>query len=450
MTPRLRPRLRAAGIVAATVLVAAAATAPLAFALESTDPTTDETTDVTTEPTESSTHEDPTVAPTEDLEDTVDDDVTATVEDGVDDLEDAVSGVTEEPSPEPSDDPGDRADGSEQDADDGDEQATAPEDEPATDRQDTASGGDGSRQDSTGSSGSPDATSRFDGLRDLSKPRFFTDVSAPSPGERSTHDVIDRMVAAGLDLTGAARILAPFPVIGRATYGDDWHAPREGGLRRHEGADIFAPLGTPVAASFDGTIGRMWVGADRGGNALTVRTADGTYAYYAHLAGFATDVSIGTPVRTGDIIGYVGATGNAERTPPHLHFELHPGGGPPVPPVPHLDQWLSEARTELLLHEPPSGQLSSAPASSPSFQPVALPRVAPPDGEPPDVAASEPGPRRTASLTGTSPTGLAAAPVDGSDAATLLLALLTLCSWFLLVRRQRAARAADSVSGRQP
>lgn len=449
MTGRLRPRLRAAGIVAATVLVAAAATAPLAVALESTDPTT-ETADVTPEPTGSPTLEDPTVAPTEDLED----DATGTVENGVGDLEDAVSSLTEEPSPEPSNEPDDPSDlsdddDSEQDTDDGGGPTTEPEDEPATDREDSASSGDGSRQDSTGSSGAPDATSRFADLRDLSKPRFFADVSARSPGERSTHDVIDRMVAAGLDLAGAARILAPFPVIGRATYSGDWHAPRDGGLRLHEGTDIFAPLGTPVAASFDGTIGRMWVGANRGGNALTVRTADSTYAYYAHLAGFATDVRIGTPVRAGDIIGYVGATGNAERTPPHLHFELHPGGGPPVPPVPHLDQWLSEARTELLLHEPPSGQLTGA-LASPSFQPVALPRVAPPGGEPSDVAASGPGPRRTASLTGTSPTGLAAAPVDGSDAATPLLALLAVCAWFLLVRRQRAARGADPVPGRQP
>ena len=68
------------------------------------------------------------------------------------------------------------------------------------------------------------------------------------------------------------------------------------------------------------------------GNGLILRMADGTYFFYAHLLDFAPGIGLGTPVKAGQIIGYVGTTGNSGV--PHLHFEVHPKGGAAVNPYP--------------------------------------------------------------------------------------------------------------------
>jgi murein DD-endopeptidase MepM/ murein hydrolase activator NlpD len=83
----------------------------------------------------------------------------------------------------------------------------------------------------------------------------------------------------------------------------------------------------------DGTITKMY-GADSklSGNALRLTTADGTYFFYAHLDSFAAGIAIGSVVRAGQIIGYMGSTGDAGSS--HLHFEVHPLGGPAVSPYP--------------------------------------------------------------------------------------------------------------------
>ena len=124
-----------------------------------------------------------------------------------------------------------------------------------------------------------------------------------------------------------------FPVLGPCFFSDTWGAPRSGG-RRHEGVDIIAKTGTPVYAVVAGTITRQFFdqAGSLGGNALRLTAPDGTYFHYAHFSAFAEGIKVGSVVRAGEIVGYIGATGNT--TTPHLHFEYHPGGGAAVNPYP--------------------------------------------------------------------------------------------------------------------
>jgi murein DD-endopeptidase MepM/ murein hydrolase activator NlpD len=128
-----------------------------------------------------------------------------------------------------------------------------------------------------------------------------------------------------------------FPVAGGARYSNDWLAPRAGG-RYHQGIDFFAAQGTPVVAVADGSL--FNVGHNGlGGWRLWVRDAAGNTFYYAHLAAYAPIAREGAGVRRGDVLGYVGTSGDAQGTPPHLHFEIHPGGSGPVPPFPIVSGW---------------------------------------------------------------------------------------------------------------
>lgn len=133
-----------------------------------------------------------------------------------------------------------------------------------------------------------------------------------------------------------------FPVAGPANYRDDWLDPRFGPpFHLHQGTDIFAERGTPVISPADGTV-RFEEGG-LGGRAVYVTAADGTYYYMAHVNGYERSLYAGAPVSQGQVVAYVGNTGNAEGGAPHLHFEIHPGGGAATNPKPILDQWLSEA-----------------------------------------------------------------------------------------------------------
>lgn len=125
-----------------------------------------------------------------------------------------------------------------------------------------------------------------------------------------------------------------FPVADPHTFSSTFGAPRSGG-RSHEGNDIFAPMGTPLLASERGVIGNMGTGT-LGGIKLWVYGESGTRYYYAHLIAYADGITDGTPVEAGQVIGYVGNTGNAISTPPHLHYEIHPEGGDAIDPYPLL------------------------------------------------------------------------------------------------------------------
>jgi peptidoglycan hydrolase-like protein with peptidoglycan-binding domain len=123
--------------------------------------------------------------------------------------------------------------------------------------------------------------------------------------------------------------LQVFPMQGRCSFSDTWQQARPGG-RLHEGVDIMGAKGLAIYATNDGVISRMSTGGVLGGNAIYLTIPNGTYFYYAHLDSFAPGIAPGVSVRAGQIIGYNGETGHAGS--PHLHFEVHPFGGPAVSP----------------------------------------------------------------------------------------------------------------------
>jgi peptidoglycan hydrolase-like protein with peptidoglycan-binding domain len=153
---------------------------------------------------------------------------------------------------------------------------------------------------------------------------------------------VDDRTAAKLGL-GAAAAPAPvssagiafdvFPVQGRCYFGDTFQAPRGGG-RTHLGVDIIANEGNLLYAVVDGVISKQYWDqpGSRSGNGLRLQQPNGTYFTYLHLLDVAPGIKVGVKVRAGDVIGYVGATGNAAT--PHLHLEVHPNGGAAVNPYP--------------------------------------------------------------------------------------------------------------------
>ena len=113
-----------------------------------------------------------------------------------------------------------------------------------------------------------------------------------------------------------------FPVYGPASFTDTYGAPRAA-VTWHHGEDIFAPLGAPILAVADGTVFSVgW--NDIGGFRFWLRDRQGNQFYYAHLSAFSPLAVDGTEVRAGQVIGFVGNTGDAQTTPYHLHFEIHP------------------------------------------------------------------------------------------------------------------------------
>jgi peptidoglycan LD-endopeptidase LytH len=114
------------------------------------------------------------------------------------------------------------------------------------------------------------------------------------------------------------------PVVGVQGYhlSNSWGAARDGGKRRHKGIDIFAPKGTAVVAVADGII--SYIGDQpKGGQCVWLTTENGASFYYAHLDRWAPGLYEGMEVRSGDLLGYVGNTGNARTTPAHLHFGVN-------------------------------------------------------------------------------------------------------------------------------
>jgi murein DD-endopeptidase MepM/ murein hydrolase activator NlpD len=120
------------------------------------------------------------------------------------------------------------------------------------------------------------------------------------------------------------------PVDGPTSFTDTFGEPRSGG-RTHQGVDMFAATGTPVAAIVDGSVLRK-TSSPAGGITLYYTGGDGYEYFYAHLSGYA-DVSPGQKMSAGDRLGFVGDTGNAGGGPPHLHFEARPNGGAPINPT---------------------------------------------------------------------------------------------------------------------
>jgi murein DD-endopeptidase MepM/ murein hydrolase activator NlpD len=153
-----------------------------------------------------------------------------------------------------------------------------------------------------------------------------------------------------------------FPVYGPASFSDDFGAPRAD-TAWHHGNDVFAPSGAPVLAVADGTL--FLVGWNTiGGNRFWLRDVQGNEFYYAHLSAYSPLAQDGAHVHAGDVIGFVGNTGDAEGTPTHLHFEIHPvellwkGYDGVIDPYPYLVAWRREADLAISVSgwTPPSGK----------------------------------------------------------------------------------------------
>jgi len=119
----------------------------------------------------------------------------------------------------------------------------------------------------------------------------------------------------------ASKLLIPVQGIRAAQLVDTFTQARSNG-RVHDAIDIMAPAGTPVLAATDGSVAKLFA-SNLGGTTLYEFDASGTVAYYyAHLQAYAPGVVEGKPLKQGEVIGYVGSTGNASPSAPHLHFAI--------------------------------------------------------------------------------------------------------------------------------
>ncbi|WP_312487475.1 M23 family metallopeptidase [Sphingomonas sp.] len=148
----------------------------------------------------------------------------------------------------------------------------------------------------------------------------FLSMLSFGPGEGVVPEVaVPRQQAAAGSAAALAMPIADYPV---ASLHHDWGDPREGGKRTHQGIDLMAPSGTPVVAAMNGTIEKLF-DSDRGGHTLYIRSRDGRWSlYYAHLKGYAPGIAEGQRVARGQVVGYVGDTGNAGTGNHHLHFAI--------------------------------------------------------------------------------------------------------------------------------
>jgi murein DD-endopeptidase MepM/ murein hydrolase activator NlpD len=169
--------------------------------------------------------------------------------------------------------------------------------------------------------------------REAAKPKK-SDRPATPPVRSVPTDVIPRLTQSGY----------VFPVYGPASFSNTFNAPRST-TGWHHGEDIFAPLGAPILAVANGIVYSVgW--NDVGGLRFWLQDSAGNEFYYAHLSAFSPLAINGAQVRAGDVIGFMGNTGDAEHTPYHLHFEIHPVSllyrgydGSAVPPYPYLTAW---------------------------------------------------------------------------------------------------------------
>ncbi len=148
--------------------------------------------------------------------------------------------------------------------------------------------------------------------------------------------------------TDATVLPIVFPVDSEHRFINDWHFPRDGGARLHEGTDIMAERHSSVVATVDGVIERVrHTNTGRAGNMVVLRGDDGHRYYYIHLNNdepgtdndvnlfehaFAAGIAEGVRVEAGDPIGFVGDSGNAEQTTPHLHFAVDDPSGEAINP----------------------------------------------------------------------------------------------------------------------
>jgi murein DD-endopeptidase MepM/ murein hydrolase activator NlpD len=201
-----------------------------------------------------------------------------------------------------------------------------------------------------------------------------TTPTAPEPTRRAgtSGPLLPAPVGLQPRLTGGGYV---FPVYGPSDFSDTF-----GGFRGdvpgnwHHGDDIFAPLGAPLLACADGLVFSVgW--NDLGGNRFWLRDEQGNEFYYAHLSAFTPLARNGRHVKAGDVLGFVGNSGDAQGTPTHLHFEVHPasllfmGYDGAVDPTPYLEAWkhLQDVRFADV-----AGWLAKTGISDPAPKPAAI------------------------------------------------------------------------------
>lgn len=170
---------------------------------------------------------------------------------------------------------------------------------------------------------------------------------------RNTNLLFERLQPAvdkGVPIENALlSVVSPFPIAGKTNFSHDWGFPRYTPTPHlHQGTDLFADFGVPVVSSEAGkVIQKGATGA--GGISVWLRGDSGMGYYYAHMQSWARDLQVGQRIEKGYVIGFVGNSGNAAGGPPHIHFEMHPGGGPGTPardPKPFLDDALRQAEEQ--------------------------------------------------------------------------------------------------------
>jgi murein DD-endopeptidase MepM/ murein hydrolase activator NlpD len=169
---------------------------------------------------------------------------------------------------------------------------------------------------------------------------------ALAPADHDDDDT-DTGEPAALPAVGAVRAIA-FPVLGAVRYGNDWGTCRDGCARRHEGIDMVGVRMQPLLAAVDGTVTRIrYDNVGTAGSVIAITGTDGWYYNYFHVnndtpgtddgrAGpewqISPQLTVGSTVRAGQVIGYMGDSGNAESSVPHLHFEIRQPDRTPVNP----------------------------------------------------------------------------------------------------------------------
>jgi len=229
-----------------------------------------------------------------------------------------------------------------------------------------------------------------------------------------------------------------FPVFGLSGYGDTFGAPRgdvSGGW--HHGDDIFAPLGAPILAVADGTV--FSVGHEKiGGNRLWLQDKAGNQFYYAHLSAYTPLARNGTHVHAGDVLGFVGNTGDAVTTDPHLHFEIHPaaylylGYDGVVDPTRYLAGWKRPTGVKTLPPVPLPGRAPLGWGSAADFR--RLLAIHPMQHKPTPVAHPTPAPKKKlAPSEAPTATAQVSAGASGTSPAAAVAGLLLLAGGMLVV-----------------
>lgn len=174
------------------------------------------------------------------------------------------------------------------------------------------------------------------------QPKVKPPLVAPPPDAVSAPGVTNTVTDDDLNYIATRNLLIPVANVTASQLRDTFNQARSEG-RQHDAIDIMAPQGTPVLATTDGVVIKLFQ-SDRGGVTLYELDPSGRYVYYyAHLMGYAEGIAEGRQLRRGDVIGYVGDTGNAGAGQFHLHFAISKltsprqwSGGDPINPYPLL------------------------------------------------------------------------------------------------------------------